>query len=183
MKFKSINPYTLDELHEYESISDNALNQKLEVATNTFKTWRQASFESRAALMRAAARVLRDDKDDLARTITLEMGKSLKEAVAEVEKCAWACDYYAEHAAEFLAAEVIETTWDDPRHYAVEFSLLAGLPICGTRSDGRQRVRTKTRIECTRMCLAHRKGFYKGRLSRWSISNAYRRQGSGVVTH
>src|SRR5690606_12251723 len=109
MKFKSINPYTLDELHEYESISDNALNQKLEVATNTFKTWRQASFESRAALMRAAARVLRDDKDDLARTITLEMGKSLKEAVAEVEKCAWACDYYAEHAAEFLAAEVIET--------------------------------------------------------------------------
>ncbi|HEY8512753.1 MAG TPA: NAD-dependent succinate-semialdehyde dehydrogenase [Cyclobacteriaceae bacterium] len=109
MKFESINPYTLDVLHEYESISDSELQQKLETAADTFKTWRQTSFESRAALMRGAAHVLRDDKEGLARTITLEMGKSLKESIAEVEKCSWACDYYAENAAAFLADDVIET--------------------------------------------------------------------------
>src|SRR5690606_21107146 len=109
MKYTSVNPYTLDALYEYQSISDSELKLKLETAASTFKAWRKASFDSRSALMRAAARVLKDDKESLARTITLEMGKSLKESIAEVEKCAWACEYYAEHAAAFLADEPIET--------------------------------------------------------------------------
>jgi succinate-semialdehyde dehydrogenase/glutarate-semialdehyde dehydrogenase len=109
MKYTSVNPYTLDVLHEYESISENELHNRLETAAGTFKAWRMASFDSRSALMRAAARVLKEDKERLARTITLEMGKSLKESIAEIEKCAWACEYYAEHAASFLANEVIET--------------------------------------------------------------------------
>lgn len=109
MKYTSVNPYTLDVLHEYDSISEMELKRKLETATSAFKAWRLASFDSRSALMRSAARVLKGDKERLARTITLEMGKSLKESIAEVEKCAWVCDYYAENAASFLADEPIET--------------------------------------------------------------------------
>lgn len=109
MKYTSVNPYTLDVLHEYESLSESVLFDKLETAANTFKAWRQASFDSRSGLMRAAARVLKEDKERLGRTITLEMGKSLKESIAEVEKCAWVCEYYADHAASFLANERIET--------------------------------------------------------------------------
>lgn len=115
MKYKSINPYTLDVLQEYESLQETELKHKLEAAASTFNAWRKSSFDSRAALMRSAARVLKDDKEGLARTITLEMGKSLKESIAEVEKCAWACEYYAEHAASFLADEPVET--DASRSY------------------------------------------------------------------
>ena len=68
--------------------------------------------------MRAAARILRQDAKEHARLMAQEMGKPLKDGLAEVEKCAWVCDYYAENAEQFLQTEIIET---DARKSIVTF--------------------------------------------------------------
>lgn len=109
MKVKSINPYTLKPLEEFELINSEELKTKADKAEDTFRAWREVSFAERSAKMLNAARILREDKERYGRNITLEMGKTLKESIAEVEKCAWACEFYATHAATFLAEEVIHT--------------------------------------------------------------------------
>jgi len=89
------------------SASDVALS--IAAADAAFRTWREVPIAERAAPMRALARILRERKDRYARLITTEMGKPIGEALAEIEKCAWTCDFYAEHAAEFLADLRVET--------------------------------------------------------------------------
>jgi succinate-semialdehyde dehydrogenase/glutarate-semialdehyde dehydrogenase len=105
MFFKSIYPYTLEVKAEYEVMSDETIKNCLSLAEKTFQQWRKTSFEERRALMLRVADLLIVKCDDLAYTITLEMGKILKEAKAEVEKCATACRYYAENAEKFLQDE------------------------------------------------------------------------------
>jgi succinate-semialdehyde dehydrogenase/glutarate-semialdehyde dehydrogenase len=73
-----------------------------------FESWRRTSFDARAALMRAAAGVLRARRDAFAELMTAEMGKTLTEGLAEIEKCAAGCDFFAEHAEAFLASEPVE---------------------------------------------------------------------------
>ncbi len=109
MALCSINPATEEILGEFTELSSDEIEQKLAQAQATFEAWRETSFEHRAALMKQAATALRDQKTDLARTMTLEVGKTLAAAEAEVEKCAVTCDYYADNAATFLAPEHIET--------------------------------------------------------------------------
>jgi succinate-semialdehyde dehydrogenase/glutarate-semialdehyde dehydrogenase len=72
-----------------------------------FRQWKNTSFAERSMLMNKAAKLLENKKEELARVITLEMGKIKNEAVAEVEKCAWVCRYYADHAEEFLKDEIL----------------------------------------------------------------------------
>lgn len=84
----------------------------IEKAAITFQSWRQTDFSTRTALMKNAAEVMRTKKAVYARTITLEMGKPIRESVSEVEKCAWVCDYYADNAQRFLQDIVIETDAD-----------------------------------------------------------------------
>jgi succinate-semialdehyde dehydrogenase/glutarate-semialdehyde dehydrogenase len=81
-------------------------------AQETFDSYRTTSFAERAAWLRGAARILDDRKDEWARLMTREMGKTLKSAVAEAEKCAVACRYFADHAERFLADEPVETDAD-----------------------------------------------------------------------
>ena len=88
MFFKSIYPYTREVKAEYEIMSKETINNCLSLAEKTFQQWRKTSFEERRALMLRAADLLVTKRDDFAYTITLEMGKILKEAKAEVEKCA-----------------------------------------------------------------------------------------------
>jgi succinate-semialdehyde dehydrogenase/glutarate-semialdehyde dehydrogenase len=102
---KSVNPATGEVLRTFEEISDAALDGKLGLAAATFRTWRKVPFAERARLMVRAAEVLEQRKDHWGRLMTSEMGKTLKSAVAEAEKCAWACRYYAENAERFLADE------------------------------------------------------------------------------
>jgi succinate-semialdehyde dehydrogenase/glutarate-semialdehyde dehydrogenase len=78
-------------------------------ADAAFRAWREMPLADRAVPMKALARILRDRKDRYARLITTEMGKPIAEALAEIEKCAWNCDFYAEHAAAYLADEPVET--------------------------------------------------------------------------
>src|SRR5215207_10145501 len=109
MVMQSINPATEEVLESFEELSPREAEQALERADTAFRRWRTTSFEERATCMRAVGRVLREQKGRWAGLITAEMGKPIVEAEAEIEKCAWNCDFYAEHASRFLADEHAET--------------------------------------------------------------------------
>jgi len=105
MSLQSINPATGQALERFEETSALELEGILKAAHEAFPEWRTVPFATRALKMRGAARVLRERADTYARTMTLEMGKPIVQAEAEVEKCAVVCDYYAEHAEAFLAEQ------------------------------------------------------------------------------
>ncbi|MBN2320328.1 MAG: NAD-dependent succinate-semialdehyde dehydrogenase [Acidobacteria bacterium] len=101
----SINPATEETLASFEIDTDEQIQKALEKADRTFRDWRRESFSKRADLIKQAARYLRRDKDRFAGIMTAEMGKPIVESEAEVEKCAWNLDYYAEHAESHLKTE------------------------------------------------------------------------------
>ena len=115
MRFKSINPANGQQLQEYPAWDDARLEQALRTAADRVRAWQALPMAERCALLAAAAEVLRSDRDRLASLMTSEMGKLRKEALAEVEKCAWVCEFYAERASEFLADEIIAS--DASRSY------------------------------------------------------------------
>ncbi|MGO4883521.1 MAG: NAD-dependent succinate-semialdehyde dehydrogenase [Bryobacteraceae bacterium] len=109
MAIASVNPATGETLRVFEPLSPAALEQKLAHALATFQLYRKTSFAARAQWLQNAARILEEDKREYGRIMTMEMGKTLKSAVAEAEKCAWACRYYAENGERYLADEPIAT--------------------------------------------------------------------------
>jgi succinate-semialdehyde dehydrogenase/glutarate-semialdehyde dehydrogenase len=109
MILKSINPFTNKTIKEFEEYSDETVNNILIQSAGSFEDWKKTSVEARGSLMLKAAELLRKNIGEFAGSITSEMGKPIKESRAEVEKCAWVCDYYAKFAKQFLAAETIET--------------------------------------------------------------------------
>jgi len=109
MTFKSINPYTNEVIEEYPTLNASELEAKLQLSEKAYSSWKETSFSERAALFQKVAKILRDNKEQYAQTITLEMGKAITEAKGEVEKCAWVCEYYAENAEEFLQDEYISS--------------------------------------------------------------------------
>lgn len=109
MEFKSINPYNAEIVGSYTSHTQQEIQTMLNKSQTAFESWRTVPIGKRAMLMSKAAQVLRDGVEKYAKTITLEMGKPISESRAEVNKCAWVCDYYAENTAAFLADEIIET--------------------------------------------------------------------------
>lgn len=106
---KAINPANDELIEEYASHSPADVEEILSLTQSDWLVWKTTSFEHRATLMQNAADVLRKNKEKYARLMSLEMGKVITEARAEVEKCAWVCEYYAEHAEGFLADEIVET--------------------------------------------------------------------------
>lgn len=106
-KIKSINPYSGETLQEFNLLTASELEVKLVSSSDAFSSWKDTEMEHRAQLMKNAANQLRANKDEYARIISLEMGKVIKESRAEIEKCAWVCDFYAEKAGEFLQQEPI----------------------------------------------------------------------------
>src|SRR3954451_13916863 len=113
MVMQSINPATEEVLETFEEFSPQQVDAALQQVHETFSTWRKTSFDERSASLRAIARALRADKPHWAGLITAEMGKPIVEAEAEIEKCAWNCDFYAEAAPGFLAPEHIKTDADE----------------------------------------------------------------------
>lgn len=107
MTFQSINPANGELLAEYPAWDGAAVEQALAQAAAAAPAWAATPLTQRCELMRRAAAGLRERREALARTITLEMGKLRQEALAEVDKCALGCEYYAEHGPAFLADEVI----------------------------------------------------------------------------
>ncbi|MBP2030033.1 succinate-semialdehyde dehydrogenase/glutarate-semialdehyde dehydrogenase [Methanohalophilus levihalophilus] len=108
-KMVSRNPATGEINEEFELYSGERIDQTLTRARSTFLEWKDLDISERAHHLKMAAAQLRKEKDELGRIITIEMGKPIKESVPEVEKCAWALEYFAENAEEFLAPEAVET--------------------------------------------------------------------------
>ena len=109
MSFQSVNPADGNTLGEYDACSDAELEAALTAVAGATPAWRRQDVARRAELMLQAAAVLRQRAEDLARLMTLEMGKPIREARAEIEKCAWVCEYYAAEGAGFLADEPVES--------------------------------------------------------------------------
>ena len=109
MPIASINPATGETMKTFEPLSDQHLEEKLQRAFDTFGDYRRSSFAERAQMMMRAAEILEHEKQEFARVMTLEMGKPIKAAAQEAEKCALVCRYYAENAETHLADEIVGT--------------------------------------------------------------------------
>ena len=116
MPITTINPATGEEQPtQLEALTAEQVERKLALADEAFRAHRRTSIAERADRMRRAGEILASETEGFARTMTMEMGKTFKAAVAEAEKCAWVCRFYAEHAAGYLADEAVAT--DAKRSY------------------------------------------------------------------
>jgi len=109
MGIASINPATGETLRVFEPLSAARLEEKLARAASVFRCYRKTRFAQRTQWLGRAAEILEAEKQAFGRIMTLEMGKTLKSAIAEAEKCAWACRYYAENGERHLADEAVAT--------------------------------------------------------------------------
>jgi succinate-semialdehyde dehydrogenase / glutarate-semialdehyde dehydrogenase len=121
MRITTIDPATEEVLQVYETMGRAGVEEIAARAHEAFLVWRDVPHAERAVRLTALAGVLRRRRDEYARTITLEMGKPITEAGAEVEKCAFLCEVYAEHAADWLREEVVAA---DGREHRVAFEPL-----------------------------------------------------------
>ncbi|MGH7481620.1 MAG: NAD-dependent succinate-semialdehyde dehydrogenase [Longimicrobiales bacterium] len=121
MMMASISPLTGETLQEFEEHDDREIERRLARADEAFRSWRRASFETRATVLARAADLLEQEKRRFGELMTTEMGKPIGAAVAEAEKCAWACRYYVEHGAAQLADAEVEM---DDGHAFVRFQPL-----------------------------------------------------------
>lgn len=106
---KTVNPFNNKPINEYKLHTPEQISDILNNAQEAFQKWRQTSIKERCRLLNNLAQILEDDKEDLAKLMTSEMGKPLKESLSEIEKCVTLCDFYATNADSFLADELIET--------------------------------------------------------------------------
>lgn len=106
---KSINPATEELIAEYAETSEGDVENRLKMADDAQRSWRTSSFPQRAERMKAMAQLLLDEQDSAARMMTQEMGKPIRQARAEIEKCAWVCEYYAENAERMLSERRVKT--------------------------------------------------------------------------
>lgn len=109
MNILSINPANNSVNKKYRSHTAKQVNQKVEQTHLAWQKWRLTTFEERSALLHKMASILNERKNELARLMAVEMGKPLKQGVAEIEKCAAVCNYYADNAESFLKDQLIET--------------------------------------------------------------------------
>jgi succinate-semialdehyde dehydrogenase/glutarate-semialdehyde dehydrogenase len=112
MPFQTINPATDEVLASFESLTQQELKIKLDASAEAFELWRKTDFARRKELMHKAGDYLLLHKEEFGKTITLEMGKPLKQAIAEIEKCASCCQYYANYAEDLLS----------PHDYTTDYS-------------------------------------------------------------
>jgi succinate-semialdehyde dehydrogenase / glutarate-semialdehyde dehydrogenase len=106
---KSINPFDQSLLGEFPTMDERTIISSLAKSNLAYTTWRKTSFATRREMMLKVSDLLKANKEEYARVITLEMGKSIHESRSEVEKCAGGCAYFAEHAESFLADESVKT--------------------------------------------------------------------------
>ena len=105
----AINPSTGETLEKYDAITPDNVVRRLEKAQHAFEDWKKTRFSERGELMKKVSRVLTENKNDYARIMAMEMGKPVAQGRSEIEKCAWVCEYYAEHAENMLQPEIVKT--------------------------------------------------------------------------
>ncbi|MEN0082595.1 NAD-dependent succinate-semialdehyde dehydrogenase [Flavobacterium lindanitolerans] len=108
MAIKTINPYNNKEIKSFEEFSEEAVEKKIAQADKTYQKWKTIAIKQRAELLMNVASLFRKRKEELAKLITLEMGKLIAQSEAEVEMCASVYEYYAKNAADFLEDKPIE---------------------------------------------------------------------------
>jgi len=106
---KSINPSTDEEIKVYQEMTDQEVSGLIEKSHKSILDWKEKSFADRADKMKKAAALLRSRTDKLSKLMTLEMGKPIRQSRGEIEKCAGACEYFAENAESFLNDEIVKT--------------------------------------------------------------------------
>ena len=109
----SRNPYTGEVIEEFKEYTKAQVHEALEKAQKRFLKWKETSFAERSKLMLAASKELLTNKEEYARDISLEMGKPIQQAIAEIEKCSWVCEFYAENAEKQLQPKSIKTDASD----------------------------------------------------------------------
>jgi acyl-CoA reductase-like NAD-dependent aldehyde dehydrogenase len=108
-KIQTVNPSTGKIIATYEALTPEEVSRKVKAAREAFAGWKKRDIGERADYMRRLGRVMRKNREDYARLVTEEMGKPIRQSLAEIEKCTWVCDYFAEHAEVFLRDELIPT--------------------------------------------------------------------------
>lgn len=109
MKVQSINPATEHVNSEYETFTNQQIKDVCKISNSAFAKWKMLQLNERTALMKMLASTLRLKKDEYAKLITIEMGKPYKEALAEIEKCAWTCEVYSDNSEKWLQDEPVST--------------------------------------------------------------------------
>jgi succinate-semialdehyde dehydrogenase/glutarate-semialdehyde dehydrogenase len=110
MSIESINPASGEILDRYDEMNRAQVGAAIDSAHAAFLKWRETPFAERASHMRQAAALLRERAREYGKLMALEMGKPIRDGIAEAQKCATGCDYYAENAERFLSDEVVETS-------------------------------------------------------------------------
>nr|WP_130736578.1 NAD-dependent succinate-semialdehyde dehydrogenase [Flavobacterium sp. J27] len=110
MSIKSINPFTLEVLKSYDEMTNEQIDHAIEKAHQTFYSWRKTTLTERALILSRVAEILRSRKNELAKLITLEMGKLIKQAESEIEYAASIFEYYSKNGVDFLKDEPVEVT-------------------------------------------------------------------------
>ncbi len=105
MTIEAIDPATGEVLKTYYEMEPATVKEIISRTHEAFLSWRRTTFSHRASLLRKAAEVLRVNADEYARLMAQEMGKPVHDGIAEAQKCAWGCDFYAENAESYLARE------------------------------------------------------------------------------
>ena len=113
MKIKSINPVDNSIIKEYESYSNQTVETIINQSHEDFLLWKLLSFDKRRSILVKIAQKLKNDIEKHAKMISIEMGKPIKESRAEVLKCVWVIEYYAENASDFLKPETIKSDYSD----------------------------------------------------------------------
>ena len=121
MGIASINPATGETLQVFQALTDEEIADRIAQAQQAFESYRLIPFQQRSQWLHNAAQILEAESRSFGEIMTLEMGKPLKAAIAEAQKCAWVCRFYADHAEQFLAHKVIET---DASHSYVTYQPL-----------------------------------------------------------
>ena len=117
MEFETINPATEQVINQYQNMTKDQINDRVKKSKIAFQEWKKDA-NKRTDFLHAFANELRKDKENLARTATNEMGKAIKEARSEVEKCAWAMEYYADNGQILSTDEILNT---DARKTLIKF--------------------------------------------------------------
>ncbi len=107
--FTTVNPATGGDIERFSYMTPEEIDAHLDAARETFFHWRREPFETRTAQLHAVASALREDLENLAQTAVREMGKPIVQARAEIEKCAWCCDFFAEQGARMLSDRDVES--------------------------------------------------------------------------
>ncbi|MEK6553403.1 MAG: aldehyde dehydrogenase family protein, partial [Bacteroidota bacterium] len=109
MAIQTINPTTGKVAKTFIEHTNEEVLKMIDDADTAFHQWRDTNFTLRSQLMKNASQILRDRKEHYGKILTLEMGKPITQAIAEVEKCALVCEYYSDNAEKILSEEIVQT--------------------------------------------------------------------------